>query len=291
MPDRWTWVRSRRGPSLSSCRTTPGSSVPFAKKSRRPERLHRVCRDMALRWARHSRTACDRFDLAEQVDTRLYVSFPVTRVHFASGVIPVSLQSRGSGEAWSGPAAQVPTGICIPADIRRSGKQWPNGAVGGIALTCGTNRFRLRLHRRSEADISTRTAFKLVSSMALMVATLAACGDDPGPLRTVPVEIELQTINADATSYGYGINGGQGTSGYGAVNETMRETFYVTVGNPVFCKAFGTHWDSNDPGHQLICRILVDNEEIYMCADQGSPGSDTAIECGGPVYIPQEEDR
>jgi len=131
----------------------------------------------------------------------------------------------------------------------------------------------------------------IAASVALITAALTACGSDPEPLRTVSVEIELQAINADAYSWGRGIAGGQGELGNGYVDETETSTFLTKVGDPVFCKALATHWDTNDPAHQLICRILVDGEEIYICADQGSPSEDTDVECGGPVYIPQEEDR
>ena len=42
------------------------------------------------------------------------------------------------------------------------------------------------------------------------------------------------------------------------MDETETSTFFAKVGDAVFCKALGTHWDTNDPAHQLICRILVD---------------------------------
>lgn len=130
----------------------------------------------------------------------------------------------------------------------------------------------------------------LVACLALATIGFGGCGDDPTPI-VVEVEFELQAINANATSWGFGVNGGEGFMGFGSVNETEHEAIWVTIGQPVFCKAFGSHWDSSDPGHQLLCRILVDGEEIYLCADQGTPTDDTAIECGGPVYIPQEDEN
>ncbi len=109
--------------------------------------------------------------------------------------------------------------------------------------------------------------------------------------RTVLVTFEIQTINADATSYGYGITGGQGTMGFGAVNEIIGDSFYANVGQEVFAKAYGTHWDRSDPGHQIICRIIVQGEEIYIDGDQGTPDQDTEVICQGPVYIPQRDNN
>lgn len=128
---------------------------------------------------------------------------------------------------------------------------------------------------------------RLAILIVLIAALVAACS--PDPLRTVDVDFELQLINANATSWGFGIDGGPGEGGFGGVNETKSGTVSAKIGDPVFCKAFAEHWDSSDPAHQMICRILVDNEEIYLCADQGSPGADTSIECGGPVYLPDDE--
>lgn len=117
---------------------------------------------------------------------------------------------------------------------------------------------------------------------------LIGCEDEPVP-RTVKVDFELQLINASSFGWGYGIVGGKGFSGTGATNEVLRDSVYATVGQPVVIKAFGEQWSSQDPGHQIIGRILVDGEEIYMCADQGDSGQDTEIECGGPVYIPDDD--
>jgi hypothetical protein len=105
----------------------------------------------------------------------------------------------------------------------------------------------------------------------------------------VLVNFEIQLINARTSAWGFGIDGGKGFSGFGASNEVIRDSVYATVGERVFIKAFGEHWDAKDPAHQIIGRILVNGEEIYMCADQGSPGKNTKIECGGPVYIPDSE--
>ena len=125
--------------------------------------------------------------------------------------------------------------------------------------------------------------------LVVLILVLAACGPKPTP-QTVLVTFEIQLINADATSYGMGIVGGQGVEGFGAVNEVLRESFYASVGQEVFAGATGTHWDRSDPAHQIICRILVRDEEIYLDADQGTPEQDTEVACRGPVYLPDEED-
>lgn len=119
---------------------------------------------------------------------------------------------------------------------------------------------------------------------------LIGCEEEP-VVRTVEVEFELQLINASSYGWGYGIDGGQGFSGSGATNEVLRDSIYATVGQPVFIKAFGEQWSSREPGHEIIGRILVDGEEIYICADQGTPDEETEIECGGPVYIPDDDDQ
>ncbi len=124
--------------------------------------------------------------------------------------------------------------------------------------------------------------------LAAACLILVGCDQKPVP-RTVLVSFEIQLINASSSAWGFGIVGGKGRSGFGATNKVIRDSVYATVGERVFIKAFGKHWHSKDPAHQIIGRILVKGEEIYMCADQGYPGKNTKIECGGPVYIPKSD--
>ena len=136
-----------------------------------------------------------------------------------------------------------------------------------------------------------RSLFALVGTVILSL-TLATCDlfESPPP-RIVTVEFEIQLINANATAWAAGRSSGGAYGGFGAVNETIRHSVTANVGEDVFCKVVGQQWSRNEPGHQVLCRILVDDEEIYLCGDQGTQDEDTVAECGGPVYIPQKEDE
>ena len=103
------------------------------------------------------------------------------------------------------------------------------------------------------------------------------------------VQFEIQLINARATAWGYGRAGAGGEQGFGATNEVLKRSDCLSVGDPVFCKVFGEHFDRSDPAHQVICRILVQGDEAYVCADQGTPDRAAKTECGGPVYIPEKK--
>lgn len=129
------------------------------------------------------------------------------------------------------------------------------------------------------------TLLALVVSLVVLTLIVAACGFESEP-ETVLVTFEIQLINAQAVSYSYGVVGGGGSSGWGAVNEVIKESFYADVGDEVFAWINGSQWSSHDPGHQVICRILVRGEEIYLDADQGTLYEDTQAYCRGSVYIP-----
>lgn len=133
-----------------------------------------------------------------------------------------------------------------------------------------------------------RTLAPVVIAVVTCAASGPACRAQRRVPHTVRVDFEVRLINAQASSWGVGLMGGPGETGFGAVNETIRRSHYASVGQPVFCKAFARHWDRTDPGHQLLCRIVVEDDEIYMCADQGGPDSTTKVDCGGPVYIPEK---
>lgn len=129
-----------------------------------------------------------------------------------------------------------------------------------------------------------------VVALAILTIAFGIFGCAETKPKYVMVTFEIQLINADA-NYGYGIVGGHGTSGTGAVNEVIRESFYATVGEEVFIKVYGGHWDRNDPAHQVVCRIIVDSEEIYIGADQGTTTKGTEVYIHGPVYIPQKDNN
>lgn len=63
---------------------------------------------------------------------------------------------------------------------------------------------------------------------------------------------------------------------------------HLRVGEPVFCKVDTEQWERSDPSHQVVCRIMDNGEEIYICTEQGTPDRGAKAECGGPVYIPQK---
>jgi hypothetical protein len=124
----------------------------------------------------------------------------------------------------------------------------------------------------------------LVTGFVVLTLLVAGC-IEPEP-ETVLVTFEIQLINAQADAWGYGIVGGEGSAGWGGVNEVKQESFYADVGDEVFAKVYGSQWSIEEPGHEVICRIMVRGEEIYLDADQGTPIQDTFAECRGPVYIP-----
>jgi hypothetical protein len=126
----------------------------------------------------------------------------------------------------------------------------------------------------------------LIICLVLLASFLGACGceEESGP---VSVTFEIQLFNARAYSYSYGFPGGEGVLGSGKVNETIRETYSAHVGDEVFVRVNGTHWDSSQPSHEILCRILVHGEEIYIDADHGDVNRDTEAICRGPVYIPK----
>ena len=126
----------------------------------------------------------------------------------------------------------------------------------------------------------------LVTCLVVLTLLVAGCIESEPEPETVLVTFEIQLINARADSYGYGIVGGKGSMGFGGVNEVKMESFYADVGDEVFAEVYGAQWSSEEPGHQVICRILVRGEEIYLDADQGTSSQDTHAECRGPVYIP-----
>jgi len=124
-----------------------------------------------------------------------------------------------------------------------------------------------------------------ITGWIILALLVAGCSSQP-QRETVLVTFEIQLINAQANSYTYGVVGGQGTTGFGTVNETIRESYYADVGDEVFAWVNGSQWSSQEPGHQVICRILVGDEEIYLDANQGTPSQDTQAQCRGPLYIP-----
>jgi hypothetical protein len=128
---------------------------------------------------------------------------------------------------------------------------------------------------------------------AVILALLQVGCDRPSPTKTVLVTFEIQLINARATSYSLGLakRRESGTTGFGAVNEVIRKSYYADVGDLVFAWAVGSHWNKADPAHQIICRIIVDGKEIYIDAAQGTPGEETKVECKGPVYIPKKNNE
>jgi len=125
----------------------------------------------------------------------------------------------------------------------------------------------------------------LVTCLVVLTFLVAGCVE-PEP-ETVLVTFEIQLENARADAYSFGVVGNEGETGFGSVNEVIRESFYVDVGDEVYAWVKSSQWSSEEPGHEVICRIMVRGEEIYLNADQGTPTQDTQAECCGPVYIPQ----
>ena len=111
----------------------------------------------------------------------------------------------------------------------------------------------------------------------------------PRPAR-VWVKFEIQLINARALSWSYGIDkGGTGNTGFGAANEVLSGSYYANVGDTVFAWVNGGQFSKSEPGHQIICRIMVDDEEIYMGADQGTASRGGKVNIRGTVYIPKKK--
>jgi hypothetical protein len=125
----------------------------------------------------------------------------------------------------------------------------------------------------------------MVTGLVALTLVAAGCGGKSGPT-SVLVTFEIQLMNARADSYSVGVAGGEGTTGFGSVNEVIRESYYANVGQEVFAWVNGSQWDTNQPSHEVLCRILVNDEEIYMAGDQGTASEATLADCRGPVYIP-----
>jgi hypothetical protein len=124
----------------------------------------------------------------------------------------------------------------------------------------------------------------LVTCLVVLTIFAAGCAE-PEP-ETVLVTFEIQFENADI-AYKYGIVGGKGYGGWrGGYNEVIRDSFYADVGDEVLVSVAGNQFDTRKPSHEVICRIMVNDEEIYLDGDQGTPTEDTQVECRGPVYIP-----
>jgi hypothetical protein len=126
-------------------------------------------------------------------------------------------------------------------------------------------------------------------TIILLVLLTAGCIDQKPKTETVLVNFEIQLINARANSYSYGIENGDGETGFGATNEVIRWSTYAKVGQKAFAWVRGSQFSSREPGHQVLCRIIVNNKNIYLAGDQGTMNEDTLAECGGPVYIPNED--
>lgn len=162
--------------------------------------------------------------------------------------------------------------------------KWPTKMLGsGADVSASSNRELKMAHIRS--NNGTRLTKCLITGLMVLTLVVAACSSQP-QRETVLVTFEIQLINAQADSYSYGVVGGQGITGFGTVNETIRESYYADVGDEVFAWVNGSQWSSQEPGHQVICRILVHDEEIYLDAEQGTSSQDTQAQCRGPVYIP-----
>lgn len=108
---------------------------------------------------------------------------------------------------------------------------------------------------------------------------------------TVNVTFEIQLINCSATSYVYGIVGGEGSRGWGTTNEIISGSYYAKVGQEVAIRASAKQWNKNEPGHQIICRIIVNDEDIYLGSDQGDVNKETEVYIHGPVYLPDDKDK
>lgn len=134
-------------------------------------------------------------------------------------------------------------------------------------------------------NVSTRRM--LVAALLLGNSVAAGCESQTRVPRTVLVEFEMRLVNARG-SWACGRTGGEGWGGT-STNDVIKRSAYLSVGEPVGCTVVGEHWDRSDPGHQVLCRITVDGEEIYVCGDQGTRDRDTKAQCGGPVYIPQKK--
>jgi hypothetical protein len=83
-----------------------------------------------------------------------------------------------------------------------------------------------------------------------------------------------------------GVVGGPGAMG-SVGSDVVRETFYAQVGQQVVIEAAGDV-DQGEGTYEIICRILVRDEEIYVHGDQGSANDAAEVECAGPVYIPEK---
>jgi hypothetical protein len=123
----------------------------------------------------------------------------------------------------------------------------------------------------------------------ILLSLLVGC--EPRPA-TVLVKFEIQLINTRALSWSYGVaKGNTGQTGFGAVNEVLSGSYYANVSDTVFAWANGEQFDKSEPGHQIICRIMVDDEEIYMGADEGTASRGAKVNVRGPAYIPKKKDQ
>ena len=133
-------------------------------------------------------------------------------------------------------------------------------------------------------------ALALVGGIAIVVYHWM---DRPDINTNVSVTFEIQAMGA-GTSYSYGVTGGQGS--FGTMSEGIEsKTLYAILGQEVTARAAaivepGSH-GSTTPSHELICRILVKGEEIYLQGDQGTPFDPAEVICRGPVYFPQDNNR
>jgi hypothetical protein len=109
----------------------------------------------------------------------------------------------------------------------------------------------------------------------------------------VDVTFEIHALETGAT-YQYGVDYGQGS--FGTMSEGVKsERMTVRVGQPVTAKATAETGPNTSgwyaASHQLVCRILVQGDEIYVHGDQGTRNDAAEVICQGPVYIPDGQER
>jgi len=133
--------------------------------------------------------------------------------------------------------------------------------------------------------IVTGKAIRLACTLLLLVA----CGGGGPPLpETVSVTFEIQAIGGGAT-YNFGVVGGEGTIGSTGGPDVIQESFVARVGDQVIARATG-FVRQGESTHEVICRILVRGEEIYVHGDQGTANDPSEVECAVLVYIPEKDD-
>jgi hypothetical protein len=140
------------------------------------------------------------------------------------------------------------------------------------------NRVQWRFHRWR--------VVRAVLCLLLAAVALASC-DRPSPV-AVEVTFEVQAIGGSLDSWWVGtVSRNTQTLGFGG--EAESEKLSMLVGEVARAWAVASPW-SGQTSVELVCRIVVRGEEIYVDGDEGSQEDPARVDCQGPVYLPSPEE-